>query len=293
MAETSGKDDFLTENWIMDIIKTPVGTAVIGIISTGLVGGFITFSYNNIAKENDYRREEVSNSEKNRLSLINSISETYSERRANIGLLRSALAEGASDDEIKSRWGAYQVAYMNYNKMTFTYKTALLTYLGAQSGEVYWKSTDDYITPSFSRIDACVTKAYYSFRNKNDKNYQTFLDACPFVKRADGLSWSLKNETDALQKCLGTYETELMYSMYIENNFNRMRQEDLKEYTNIANRNYMYGKQYDAKNDKYNHKNDWVYFRILSRDASKNHISEGCASLARQNYSAPDLSAGN
>jgi hypothetical protein len=283
--ETPLRKESNFNHWVKYVLSGPVGTAVMGVFLTSVVGGFIGFKYTNMQKEIEYNISQMKESEEKRLSLFSSMSQVLYERKAHLSLLVAALENDAPSDEVKKRWDSYQDSFLRYNLKIPELDTLLIMYLGANSSDPYRKPLQDYITPSFARIDGCITELYYKKIKKDDVNGAPIKARCP-LQRGEK-PWTLKTEMEELQSCISTYANELEWSVYIEDNFEKLKVKDAKkykQYQEITSEHFADKKA--GKTPKVDAGN-WVYYRMLARTTSKDAIEAACSPLVSEMAKPP------
>ncbi len=283
--ETSPRKESNFHHWIKYVLAGPVGTAVMGVFLTSVVGGFIGFKYTNMQREIEYNISHMKESEEKRLSLFSSMAQVLYERKAHLSLLIAALENDAPAAEVEKRWDSYQDAFLKYNLKIPELDTLLIMYLGANSSDPYRKPLTNYITPSFERIDGCITDLYYTKIKKTTISTVPVKTRCPLLKGEK--PWTLKTEMNELQTCITTYANELEWSVYIEDNFEKLKLKDpslFAEYQKITPKHFEEKKA--GKTPKVAAGN-WVYYRMLSRETSKVAIEAACSGLVGEAAAKP------
>jgi hypothetical protein len=198
-----------------------VGAAILTLIFTSVIGGLIANHFTEQQREAADYSQRVTSTETNRRALIDSFSKTFAGRRAAVGLVKSIILTGGSSKELDDRWAAYQQAYLAYALNDFTFKSDVIEYLGAATGGSFIATVDRSLTSSLARIDTCITNAYRLNAAGRTSAAQAALSNC-HVDKPRSRIWAVADEADRLQGCFATFETELMYSIYLENRFDRM-----------------------------------------------------------------------
>jgi hypothetical protein len=290
-------------------IKTPLGAALLALVFTTVIGGgagsLISNHFAEKQREATDYSQRVTASETLRRDLIDSFAKGFSGRRTAAGLVKSAIVTDASDKELSDRWAGYQQTYIAYNTSDFPFKADLLEFLGANTTVLYTRVLDHSISRSLARIDRCLTDAYRLRRAGKRSDAKAHLSACTTMPGAP--AWAIDTELDKLQGCFATFETELMYSIYLENHFDLMREaarnvgkvqlvstdkgadgEPVRGQTNkLSSINAKTHKAWACKSPT-----DWACQRVLGRGATAEKLaSDNCGQLANS-YDAPPLALG-
>ncbi|MEJ2815866.1 hypothetical protein [Caulobacter sp. CCG-8] len=200
--------------------KSSLGVALLTLLTTGVVGGLVSNHFTDEQRRAAEEARRIADLEIRRSDLIEAFSKTYEARRTAVALVRSTIEDGGKAAEREARWKAYQEAYLAYNLNGFAFRASMIDYLGYGTSQLFRPSLD-LMTSSFSRLDACLTKAYRLDVAGKRRDAKALLRHC----RGDGpgaLEWTALQETKKLNDCLSTVEIELTSSLYLENKFARL-----------------------------------------------------------------------
>ena len=120
-------------------------SAIINGLVTASVGAWLAQKYN---------------AAQTRRASINGLSTLLYERRIKAGLVVSSLRRNAELDEIRHRKRGYDEVYVDWNKNLRQNLFAIREVMGEDEFSMLEQDFEKYIVTPFSRIDACLTRAY-------------------------------------------------------------------------------------------------------------------------------------
>ncbi len=266
--------------WMDRVFESAAGGAILTLLVTTILGGFVSFYFTDserrhvLSDQHDKEQsEQVRADAVNRSNLLDAAAKIFAARRVYAGIVRSAIDHGAPQKMLDTRWADYQQAYIGYNYGVFAFRAAALNYLGAKTSLSFSNVMEERISVSFSRIDACLTDAYFEYAKGHPAMAAATLHSCG----ADGdgnRKWDIADEFSRLQTCTSTFEQELDYSIYIENYFQR-----LPDKARSTDATYNIGQLADCGK-----KANWVCLRQLNRILVVKKLGLGCDALAPANY---------
>ena len=202
-------------------VKTPAGGLLATLVFSTLVGSFVTYQFAVLQAREAREAEQRKASADNRAELVNNVTRLLSERKTWAGLVASAITNKLPADEIRTRWQAYQAAYVDYNTTLFRYKAATGLLMGPDIGEALNASFDKYLTPAFTRIDACITRGYGAYVHPQDATPpDDVFRHCE--ARQHKVQFALDHEMRLLQSCIGAYDDVLTQAIVIENEYDKL-----------------------------------------------------------------------
>ena len=202
-----------------NFLDSRIGTAFLTFLFTAVLGAFVTAIFTEGQKSRDRELAGVAEHRKEIREFQNYVSQQLVGREIRAGLVGSAIAHEFPDEELDRRWRSYEDAYIKYNELSFTFRPPLedLRPRGVRGRNPFTHYLDNSISPSFTRVDACLTRAYALHRKSS-----ALLDGVglprkdPLVpgvlicgRSEDGTEWTTRSELASLHRCLQTYQNEL------------------------------------------------------------------------------------
>ncbi len=120
-------------------------SAVLNGLVTASVGAWLAHSYSTA---------------QTRRASINGLSSLLYDRRTKAGLVVSTLRRNGELDELRARKRSYDEAYVEWNKSLRPNLFAIREVMGESAFTSLEQDFEKYIVDPFSKIDACVTRAY-------------------------------------------------------------------------------------------------------------------------------------
>jgi hypothetical protein len=203
-------------HFVDGLFGSRLGGALLGLIFTTILGGGISACISQYGADRVSEKSRLSTERDARASLLASVSTVLVDRRVALMRLRYAMMHNASAADIKERWSSYQDAYLAYHRRGFLFRSDLVNLLGAKEGLQYTRVLGNSLDTDFSMLDGCISDAYYAqSRGKGSAAARAILGACPDDEgRPRGDANTALNH---LGTCVATFETELVWSMYLRN----------------------------------------------------------------------------
>lgn len=212
-----------------NFFQSSVGAAALTLISTTVLGGFIGYLFTDMERQRadqtaltDKAHADAADQAKsdaaNRAALVGAAAKLIGARRVDADILRSAILHHASVAEVNARWSDYQKAYADYMLGVFAFRFASLSYLGAGATNAFAPVLESSISKSFMRVDNCLTESYFWYANKSVRKAEDALNNCR-TQAGTAKPHDIATEMSMEDTCIASFEEELAYSIYIENNF--------------------------------------------------------------------------
>jgi hypothetical protein len=264
-----------------NFFKSSVGAAALTLVSTTLLGGFIGYVFTDMERKRTEHADQMDKAHAseadqaksdtaNRAALVGAAAKLIGARRVDADILRSAILHHASVKEVNARWSDYQKAYADYMLGVFAFRFAALSYLGAPTTNAFAPVLESSISNSFTRVDTCLTEAYFWYANNSTRKAEDALDNCR-TKVAAAPPHDIATEMSLADKCIASFEKELAYSIYIENNF-----EDLPD--DVRARAVIYPRT-PAEFKSCTEMPDWKCLRQLNQFEIAKRLKKGCDDL--------------
>ena len=166
-----------------DVLRHPLFLALVGFALTGILGGYLTYWFNNQNKEHEIEASTRNNA----LTAVSDLSDLVNERRERAVLVVSSIRRGAPEVEINARKLAYDEAYVRWNAkvpgdllriragLGLSYRSSYERYIdGLTNFNIMLYGTDatkllhgQLIASNpglLSIMDACLTQAFDAYR---------------------------------------------------------------------------------------------------------------------------------
>jgi hypothetical protein len=272
-----------------NFFQSSVGAAALTLISTTLLGGFIGYVFTDMERQRadhtaqmDKAHADAADQAKsdsaNRAALVGAAAKLIGARRVDADILRTAILHHASLSEVNARWSDYQKAYADYTLGVFAFRSAALSYLGAGTTNAFAPVLESSISNSFMRVDTCLTESYFWYANKSIAKAEDALNNCR-TQAGNVRPQDIATEMTLEDTCVASFEKELAYSIYIENNF-----ENLLDKTPPKD-----GLRYSPRKFKScMTKSDWLCLQQISPVVISQRLKKSCGALDGIAKPAPD-----
>jgi hypothetical protein len=203
--------------------ETKIGSAIVTLVLTGVVGAFLTNYFTDIEKHRDRAVAASELASTRRHDYIAFVGKIISDRRVAVSLMHSALVRPTFPNEVERRWQSYQEAYAAYNRNSFSAYMDFLEF-GRRFTKVnlFGDVLDRSITPSFRRLDSCLTtavdhRALIAAKTRRDvamagsQTAHNDFQSCG--KDKSGKLWSYDQESRKLDRCIHDYQYELEWAV--------------------------------------------------------------------------------
>jgi hypothetical protein len=262
-----------------NFFQSSIGAAALTLISTTLLGGFIGYRFTELEREKATKAQDADKAHAdaadqaksdtaNRAALVGAAAKLIGARRVDADILRSAILHHASVTEVNARWSDYEKAYADYMLGIFAFRFAALSYLGARTTNAFAPILEKNISNSFMRVDNCLTESYFWYANKSVRKAEDALNKCR-TQAGAAPPHDIATEMSLEDTCIASFEKELAYSIYIENNY-----ENIPASALVTNPNYQAAQFVGCMR-----KPDWQCLRQLNHDMIVERLKKSCDDL--------------
>lgn len=245
-----------------------LGTAVLTLLFSTILGGVFTAYVTDHENRMTAAAARIKADEDARSALLQNVSAVLIERRVQLDRLNSVISQNGSAAEIRSRWADYQASTLQYEQKGFDTRWEIINLLGGSNGMLFTRVLDRTIDREFEALDSCATDAYFALSSgqRGRAKAKAIVSAC-----ADSPGQTLGSGIDKLQKCLGTFQTELLWSVYVQNRFAESQLRSKFSLPSLATSS----SKSTACPDRGGH-TDWACIRHVQRTDIPRKLSGGC-----------------
>ena len=279
--------------------ETKVGSAFVTLILTGIVGAVLANHFADVEKSRDRLVVASEQAAARRREYIDFAGKIISDRRLAISLVHSALIRPTFANELQKRWEDYQAAYAAYNRNTFNVQIDFSEFGRSYTHtNVFGDVLDNDITPSFTRLDHCLTQTVDHRALTIAKTRRAAalmgsqLAVADFARcgsTSKGSGWSYSDEVGRLDGCIITYRDELEWAVrttdraYPQKAFLAHQWLRVRRAANWAQRGF--GSRSEPKL-----KNDWLIGEKNFWQALPGVLNKFCGPLSADKYYTPPQS---
>ena len=204
---------------INSFLDSKLGTALLTFIFTIVLGSVISYIVDNYQDAQAAKVAAANEATERRSEFRNYLANQLIGRSTATILLGSALANEMPREDISRRWLDYEKSYVKYNEMTFAFRnnTDGLKPVRFRGKNHLLAAMDRYVTPSFARMDLCVTRAYVRSGKRRKPEAKNGVLICGL--RSNGEAWDLSMENADLRVCLQTYQKRVEDLIWLQDKF--------------------------------------------------------------------------
>lgn len=204
---------------INGFLDSKFGTAVLTFLLTAVLGGLISSAISSYQSAQAAKIAEAREASARRAEFRNQMASQLVSRSTAAILVGSSLANRMPAADVERRWQEYEKSYIKYNEMTFLFRASAdglkpRRFFGPNHLLV---ARDRYITPSFTRMDRCITRAYVDAAKSRPQ--LTVGDSLICGQRSDDTVWDMKAENAGLRACMQTYQKQVEDLIWLQDRF--------------------------------------------------------------------------